>query len=52
MLEVLKGDLEWHVLNRQSALMDAELRGRQDVERFMSKRIDLIQRRIEAEEKK
>jgi hypothetical protein len=51
-IQTLQGDLDWHVLNRKSALLDAELRSREDVERFMTKRIDLITRRMEAEKKK
>jgi hypothetical protein len=37
LLRTLENDKAWHVANRQTALMDAELRSRLDVDRFMTR---------------
>jgi hypothetical protein len=38
LLDTLEGDKAWHVAQRQTALLDATLRSRLDVDRFMTKR--------------
>lgn len=38
LLATLEGDKAWHIAHRQTALLDATLRSRLDVDRFMTKR--------------
>ena len=52
LLRTLEGDRLWHEDKRQAALMDAELRSRVDVDRFMTKRLNNINARIAFEQAK